>query len=89
LHNFQNYHKPILTDSGGFQVFSLGNIKRPVSETGLNQKINQNLVKITEDGVHFRSVIDGSKHFFSPEKVMNIQSNLGADIIMAFDECAP
>lgn len=87
LHTFQNYHKPILTDSWGFQVFSLGNIKRPISESSPN--INQNLVKITEDGVHFRSIIDGSKHFFSPEKVMDIQSNLGADIIMAFDECAP
>ncbi len=87
LHTFQNYHKPILTDSWGFQVFSLGNIKRPNSESSPN--INQNLVKITEDGVHFRSIINGSKHFFSPEKVMDIQSNLGADIIMAFDECAP
>ena len=46
-------------------------------------------MKITEDGVHFRSYIDGSKHFFSPERVMDIQSNIGADIIMAFDECAP
>ncbi|NDK08656.1 tRNA guanosine(34) transglycosylase Tgt [Candidatus Gracilibacteria bacterium] len=88
VHKFQNYDKPILTDSGGFQVFSLGNIKRPVSdlkETGLEKS----LVKITEDGVHFRSYIDGSKHFFTPERVMDIESNLGADIIMAFDECAP
>jgi len=57
-----------LTDSGGFQVFSLGNSKK--------NKDGQSLVKITEEGVHFRSVIDGSKHFFSPEKVMDIQSNL-------------
>lgn len=77
-HSFQNYHKPILTDSGGFQVFSLGQTRQWES-----------LVKITEDGVHFRSYIDGSKHFFTPEKVMDIQSNIGADIIMAFDECAP
>lgn len=77
-HNFQNYHKPILTDSGGFQVFSLGNPRQWDS-----------LVKIDEDGVNFRSHIDGSKHFFSPEKVMDIQSNIWADIIMAFDECAP
>ncbi|MDD3302009.1 MAG: tRNA guanosine(34) transglycosylase Tgt [Candidatus Gracilibacteria bacterium] len=80
VHNFQNYHKPILTDSGGFQVFSLG---------GGIRKNKEALVKITEDGVHFRSYIDGSKHYFTPERVMDIQSNLGADIIMAFDECAP
>lgn len=77
-HSFQNYHKPILTDSGWFQVFSLGQTREWES-----------LVKITEDGVHFRSYIDGSKHYFTPEKVMDIQSNIGADIIMAFDECAP
>lgn len=77
-HTFQNYHKPILTDSGGFQVFSLGNTREWDS-----------LVKITEDGVHFRSYLDGSKHYFTPERVMDIQSNIGADIIMAFDECAP
>lgn len=77
-HNFQNYHKPILTDSGWFQVFSLGQTRE-----------GESLVKITEDWVHFRSYIDGSKHFFTPEKVMDIQSNIGADIIMAFDECAP
>lgn len=77
-HNFQNYHKPILTDSGGFQVFSLGQTRQ-----------GDSLVNITEDGVHFRSFIDGSKHYFTPEKVMDIQSNIWADIIMAFDECAP
>lgn len=82
-HSFQNYHKPILTDSGGFQVFSLGQ----TGENGFKNK--ESLVKIIEDGVHFRSYIDGSKHFFSPERVMDIQSNIGADIIMAFDECAP
>ena len=77
-HNFQNYPKPILTDSGGFQVFSLGQTREWDS-----------LVKISEDGVYFRSYLDGSKHFFTPEKVMDIQSNIWADIIMAFDECAP
>lgn len=82
LHSFQNYHKPILTDSGGFQVFSLWEWNRKRTD-------NQPIVKITEEWVHFRSVIDGSKHFFSPEKVMDIESNLWADIIMAFDECAP
>lgn len=72
LHKFMNWDRPILTDSGGFQVFSLGDLR-----------------KITEDGVEFRSHLDGSKHFLSPEKVMEIENALGADIIMAFDECAP
>ncbi|MCD8200917.1 MAG: tRNA-guanine transglycosylase, partial [Clostridia bacterium] len=71
LHKFMNWDGPILTDSGGFQVFSL---------TKLN--------KIREEGVYFNSHIDGSKHLFSPEKVMGIEENLGADIIMAFDECS-
>lgn len=71
LHKFMNWDKPILTDSGGFQVFSLGDLR-----------------KITPEGVYFSSHIDGSKHFFSPEKVMDIESALGADIIMAFDECS-
>ncbi|MFA5916869.1 MAG: tRNA guanosine(34) transglycosylase Tgt [Candidatus Gracilibacteria bacterium] len=92
VHKFQNYDKPILTDSGGFQVFSLGNLRKTKKNPGVNKTPgldNQPLVKITENGVHFRSYIDGSKHFFTPEKVMDIQNNLGADIIMAFDECAP
>ncbi len=72
LHKFMNWQGAILTDSGGFQVFSLGD-----------------LGKITEDGVEFRSHIDGSKHFFTPEKSIEIQESLGADIIMAFDECPP
>lgn len=72
LHKFMNWDRPILTDSGGFQVFSLGDLR-----------------KITEEGVEFRSHLDGSKHFLSPEKVMEIETDLGADIIMAFDECAP
>lgn len=81
VHKFQNYHKPILTDSGWFQVFSLWNPRKAWENS-------ESMVKITEEWVHFRSVIDGSKHFFSPEKVMDIESNLWADIIMAFDECA-
>lgn len=80
LHSFMNVDYPLLTDSGGFQVFSLGMGAR----SGQDQ-----LVKITEDGVHFRSHLDGSKLYFSPERAMEIQANLGADIIMAFDECAP
>jgi len=83
LHKWMNWKRPILTDSGGFQVFSLALEKRPMQNT------DKKLVKIKADGVEFRSYIDGSKHFFSPEKVMQIQSDLGADIIMAFDECAP
>ena len=72
LHQFNGWHKPILTDSGGYQVFSLANNR-----------------KIKEEGVIFQSHIDGSKHLFSPENVMDIQRNIGADIIMAFDECPP
>ena len=72
LHKFMNWDKPILTDSGGFQVFSLGTMR-----------------KITEEGVAFRSHIDGSKHMISPEKSIEIQHALGSDIMMAFDECAP
>ncbi len=93
VHKFQNYDKPILTDSWWFQVFSLGNLKSllkvPVPDKKGTTTNPQNLVKITEDWVHFRSFIDWSKHFFTPEKVMDIQNNLWADIIMAFDECAP
>ena len=72
LHSFMRWQGPILTDSGGFQVFSLGNLR-----------------KISEEGVEFRSHIDGSKHLFTPEKVMEIEEKLGADIAMAFDECIP
>ncbi len=70
LHDFMNWVHPILTDSGGFQVFSLGDFRT-----------------ITEEGVLFSSHLDGSKHLFTPEKVMEIENALGADIIMAFDEC--
>lgn len=72
LHKFNGWDRPILTDSGGFQVHSLSAIR-----------------KIKEEGVEFRSHIDGSKHFFSPEAVTDIQRTIGADIIMAFDECTP
>ena len=72
LHQFNGWHHPILTDSGGFQVFSLTDIR-----------------KMKEEGVEFRSHIDGSKHLFTPERVMDIERTIGADIIMAFDECAP
>ncbi len=83
-HKFQNYNKPILTDSWWFQVFSLWQTWWEWSF-----KNNESLVKITEEWVHFRSFIDWSKHYFDAENVMDIQSNIWADIIMAFDECAP
>jgi len=82
LHKWMHWDKPILTDSGGFQVFSLAKKKRFTKEN------TKKLVKIKEDGVEFRSHLDGSKHFFTPENVMQMQSEIGADIIMAFDECA-
>lgn len=72
LHKFMNWDRSILTDSGGFQVFSLSDLR-----------------DITEEGVTFKSHLDGSKHFISPEKAMEIQNALGADIIMSFDECTP
>jgi queuine tRNA-ribosyltransferase len=72
LHCFNGWDRPMLTDSGGFQVFSLAHNR-----------------KLSDEGAEFRSHIDGSKHFFTPEKVMDIQRGIGADIIMAFDECCP
>lgn len=72
LHNFMNWDRPILTDSGGFQVFSLSDLR-----------------KITEEGVHFRNHLSGEKLFIDPEKSIEIQNALGADIIMSFDECPP
>lgn len=72
LHKFMNWHGPILTDSGGFQVWSLKDLR-----------------KIRKDGIEFRSNLDGSKHFFSPENVMKAEREIGADIIMALDECTP
>ncbi len=72
LHKFNGWDKPILTDSGGYQVYSLSAQR-----------------KLKEEGAHFRSHIDGSKHLFTPESVMEIQRTIGADIVMAFDECTP
>lgn len=72
LHKFNGFDRPMLTDSGGFQVFSLAGIR-----------------KLREEGAEFRSHIDGSKHFFSPERVIDIERSIGADIMMAFDECPP
>lgn len=72
LHKFMNWQKPILTDSGGYQVFSLAELR-----------------KLKDNGVEFKSHLDGSKHFFSPEKVIQIQRSIGSDIMMVLDECAP
>ena len=72
LHKFNSWHKPILTDSGGFQVFSLSENR-----------------KLKEEGAYFRSHIDGSKHLFTPEGVVDIQRSIGSDIMMALDECPP
>ena len=72
LHKFMSWDKPILTDSGGYQVFSLKELR-----------------KIDENGVHFQSHLDGSRHYFTPESVLNTQRNLGSDIMMVLDECAP
>jgi len=72
LHQFMHWDKPILTDSGGFQVFSLGDMR-----------------KITEEGVHFRSPVDGARVFMGPEESMRVQRELGSDIVMIFDECTP
>lgn len=72
LHHWMQWHKPILTDSGGFQVFSLAHLR-----------------KVTEEGVHFTDPLNGDKHFIGPKEAMAIQNGLGADVIMAFDECPP
>lgn len=79
LHKFMHWDRPILTDSGGFQVFSLG----------LANKNKKSLVKLKDHGVEFQSHLDGSRHLFTPAKVLDIQNNLGSDIAMVLDECAP
>ncbi len=85
LHRFMHWDRPMLTDSGGFQVLSLG---AQMARNGGDDAKNQ-MAKIDEDGVTFRSHIDGSTHRFTPESSIAIQKKLGADIIMAFDECTP
>lgn len=106
LHGFMNWNKPVFTDSGGFQVFSLGASiehkigkvadssavrKKKKKDEGESEHTNiyqsDKFVKITEEGVQFRSHLDGSSHFIGPEESMKIQENLGADIIFTFDEC--
>ena len=105
LQKFMNWHKPILTDSGGYQVFSLGKNFRDYDERQRDKSFAYaehqrdksfayadeirkfSLVNVRDDGVWFRSHLDGSKHFFSPEKVLEIQKDLGSDIVMVLDEC--
>jgi queuine tRNA-ribosyltransferase len=83
LHRFMAWPGAILTDSGGFQVFSLG------ERAGGRERSGPGLVEIAEEGVTFRSHVDGSRHFLSPERAVEVQEALGADVIMAFDECPP
>lgn len=99
LHTFMNWHRPIMTDSGGFQAFSLGAAKaHGVGKLGgvfpgaaaqemKRHKSGDQLAKVDEEGVTFRSYVDGSSHRFTPESSMEIQRRLGADLILAFDEC--
>jgi queuine tRNA-ribosyltransferase len=106
IHKFMNWHGPTMTDSGGFQVFSLGSAfgkgaskiaergappttkSAPVeSDDGEATSVHESLAKIDEEGVSFKSVIDGSQHRFTPERSIEIQHNIGADMIFAFDEC--
>lgn len=90
LNKWTNWDRPMLTDSGGFQVFSLNDERESAHRNGETEteKIRPG-VKITENGVEFRSHLDGSTHLLTPERAVEIQHALGADIIMAFDECAP
>lgn len=100
LHRFMNWDRPIMTDSGGFQVFSLGaGIEHGVGKVAnifpgetaspgeRRGQPGESMVRVTEEGVHFRSHIDGSSHFFTPELSIGVQRELGADMILAFDEC--
>ncbi len=97
LHGFMNWKKPIMTDSGGFQAFSLGlgaelgasKFEYMTKEQEDSKHVKNKIAKVTEEGVHFQSVYNGDKHFFTPEKSIQIQKQLGADMIFAFDECSP
>jgi queuine tRNA-ribosyltransferase len=94
LHKFINWNKPILTDSGGFQVFSLGegkrnnpNLNNPNDPNNCFHGWRENLVRVSDDGAEFKSYIDGSKHFFTPEKALEIQEAFDSDIAMVLDQC--
>ena len=90
LHRFMAWDGALLTDSGGFQVFSLGSLRGPGgADEAAEDGARESLVKIGEEGVWFQSHLDGQRHFLSPEKAIEIQEALGADVVMAFDECPP
>jgi len=91
LHNFMNWDGPMLTDSGGFQIFSLGHgsVANEIKGRNLDNARNISLIKVFEEGAIFKSYIDGSNHLLSPEKSIYLQRNIGADLILVFDECTP
>ena len=91
LHKFMNWKGPILTDSGGFQIFSLGHgsVSDEIKGRHFNIKKNKSLLEVSENGALFNSYIDGSKQLLTPEKSISIQRQIGADIILVFDECTP
>ena len=91
LHKFMNWHGPMLTDSGGFQIFSLGygSVADEIKGRNLKKIRNKSLLNISEEGALFKSYIDGSKHLLTPEKSIAIQRDIGADLILVFDECTP
>ncbi|MDR1433062.1 MAG: tRNA guanosine(34) transglycosylase Tgt [Puniceicoccales bacterium] len=92
LHKMMRWNGPMLTDSGGFQIFSLGHggvANEIKGRRNFSSHCNKTLLKITEDGAIFRSYVDGAKHMLTPEMSMQVQKKLGADLILAFDECTP
>jgi|TARA_B110000196_G_C21151510_1_gene670007 queuine tRNA-ribosyltransferase len=91
IHKFMNWEGPMLTDSGGFQIFSLGygSVSDEIKGRNKDNKKNKSLVKITEEGALFKSYIDGSNHLLTPEKSIQVQRDIGADLILVFDECTP
>ena len=91
LHKFMNWDGPMLTDSGGFQIFSLGHgsVADEIKGRGNIKNRNKSLLNISEEGALFKSYVDGRNHLLSPEKSINIQRDIGADLILVFDECTP
>ena len=91
LHKFIGWDRPMLTDSGGFQIFSLGygSVADEIKGRKSNHKIKRTLLNINEEGAIFKSYVDGSKLLLTPEKSIKIQRDLGADLIVVFDECTP
>ena len=91
LHKFMNWKGPMLTDSGGFQIFSLGHgsVADEIKGKKINNNKNKSLIKILEEGALFKSYIDGSKELLTPERSIDVQRDIGADLILVFDECTP